>query len=549
MQSIPIEKLEFGFPDARQYQSPLEIQRFKTTYFPDSRQIDKIKSEPVYFVIGDKGTGKTALATYFINGLDSEITGESIFLQKDDFSRFYNFTKTIPDFDPSDYGEMWKALIELLICYRLATEGQNGGEILADQAQQFINKINQLSFNAFDFTVFSAFRVLFSQMKGAARSFLDAETVDNSQFSFYLRSMQSYLTKIISELPSPKKKTFLFIDGLDVRPTEGVGSHEGHIANVTSLINAMWQLNYMGFPGALSERYRVIVLVRPDIFERLELQNVNNIWRVNTIQITYPVRFKYYRTSGLFRIADYLLYTQQPYYPKPDYAVGECWDSYLPDKFEHMPSSSRLGSRSDDSFISILRNTFNRPRDIIYYLDYWRIVAMANNDGKAAYFDPKYTRTPQFRDYFNDYLLGEIRDSLSFHTDVSDYIVFMQFFHHLGQRLPVEELPSTRRPGTTYRRRGPTFSHKDFAEAYAEYIRYLDETKIPVPEMFGRSELFLQLLYELGLVFYEAEGTDYMVWKTYADAKAEGDIRPQVRLDGNFRLHRGLSRAIFKDFF
>jgi len=545
---IPIERLKFGFPDARQYQSPLEIERFKTIYFPDSQQINKLKSEPVYFVIGDKGTGKTALATYFINGLDDDTVGQSIFLQKEDFSRFYNFTKTIPDFDPSDFGEMWRALVALLICFQLIKKSMENGQPIPPEQRDFIDKLNRLSFNAFDFTVFSAFKVLFSQMKGAARVFLDQEVVDLSQFSFYLRSMQTYLLRILSVLTAPPKKTFLFIDGLDVRPTEGVGSHEGHIANVTNLINAMWQLNYKGFPGEMSAWFRVIVLVRPDIFERLELQNVNNIWRVNTIQISYQVRFKYYTSSLLFRIADYLLYTQQSFFPRKDYLVGECWSAYLPDKIEHMPSDSKVGEKKDDSFIGILRNTFNRPRDIIYYLDYWRIVAMAHNDGKAPYFDPKYTRIPQFRNYFNDYLLGEIRDSLAFYTDVSDYIVFIQFFHHLEQRLPQIETPSTRNPGITFRRRLPTFSHEDFAAAYNQYITYLEASKISIPEMFGKSERFLQLLYELGLVFYEAQGADRIIWKTYADAKAEGDFRPQVRLDGNYRLHRGLARAIYKDF-
>jgi hypothetical protein len=545
---LPIEQLKFGFPDARQYQSPLEIERFKSIYFPDSQQIDKVKSEPVYFVIGDKGTGKTALATYFINGLDAETIGQSIFLQKEDFSRFYNFVKTIPDFDPADFGEMWRALIALLICFRQIKESRDEGGPLSSREQDFIGKIDTLAFGAFDFTVFSAFKVLFSQMKSAARHFLASDITDPSQFSFYLRAMQTYLTGIMSELKAPPKKTFLFIDGLDVRPTEGVGSHEGHIANVTSLINAMWQLNYQGFPGEMSEWYRVIVLVRPDIFERLELQNVNNIWRVNTLQILYPVRFKFYRNTLLFRISDYLIYTQQTFYPRPDYKVGECWDAYLPDKQEHLPSDSKHGERADDSFISILRNTFNRPRDIIYYLDYWRIVAMGSNDGKAAYFDPKYTRVPQFRNYFNDYLLGEIRDSLAFYTDVSDYIVFIQFFHHLEHRLPHIETPSTLHPGKTFTRRIPMFSHEDFGAAYREYIAYLEATKISVPEMFGRQERFLQLLYELGLVFYEAQGANYVIWKTYADAKAEGDFRPQVRLDGNYRLHRGLARAIYKDF-
>jgi len=545
---ICIQKLQFGFPDARQYQSPDEIERFKTIYFPDSQQIEQLKRDPVYFVIGDKGTGKTALATYFVNRLDPDVIAYSIFLQKEDFSRFYNFTKSIPDFDPSDFGEMWKAIIVLLVCYNLTKDMVASGVSLPPDQQEFLSGLKTLSFNAFDLTVFSAFKVLFSQMKSAARIFLHAEVTDPSQFSFYLRSMQAFLTNILSVARPPDKSTFLFIDGLDVRPTEGVGSHADHIANVTSLVNAMWQLNYQGFPGGMSNRYRVIVLVRPDIFERLELQNVNNIWRTNTIQISYPVKFKYYRSSSLFRISDYFLYTQQDFFPRPDYIVGTCWDKYLPDKVKHFPSERNAHVHLDESFINILRNTFNRPRDIIYYLDYWRIVAMVSNDGKAPYFDPQYTSAPQFRNYFNDYLLGEIRDSLAFYTDVSDYIVFIQFFHHLERRLPQSEIASTKHPGTTFLRRYPTFSHDDYRLAYREYLDYLEKNKIGVPEMFGKPERFLQLLYELGLVFYEAQGADRQIWKTYADAKADGDFRPQVRLDGNYRLHRGLARAIYKDF-
>ena len=48
---LAIEKLRFGFPDARQYQSSQEIERFKAIYFPESQQIDKLKSEPVYPLI------------------------------------------------------------------------------------------------------------------------------------------------------------------------------------------------------------------------------------------------------------------------------------------------------------------------------------------------------------------------------------------------------------------------------------------------------------------------------------------------------------------
>ncbi len=243
---IRIADLQFSFPDARQYQSPMEVDRFKHTYFRDTKQIERLKNNPVYFVIGDKGTGKTAFATYFVNGLDPDTVGYSIFLQKEDFSRFYTFIKTIPDFDPSDFGEMWKAIIVLLISYHLTKDAIDANAAISAEQTTFIANLNLLSFNAFDLTVFSAFKVLFSQMKSAARAFLGAEITDPSQFSFYLRSMQAYLSNILSASKLPEKRTFLFIDGLDVRPTEGVGSHEDHIANVTGLVSAMWQLNYQG---------------------------------------------------------------------------------------------------------------------------------------------------------------------------------------------------------------------------------------------------------------------------------------------------------------
>jgi hypothetical protein len=499
-------------------------------------------------VLGDKGTGKTALATYFINGLDPDTVGQSVFLQKNDFSRFYSFTRTIPDFDPSDFGEMWKAIIQLLICHKSIAQAKTDGLGLTSEQIKFMESVDGLSFGSFDFSVFSAFKIIFSQMKASAKIFLKTEISDLSQFSFYIRSLQTFLTALLSGIPLPNKKTFLFIDGLDVRPTEGTGSHKDHIANVTNLINAMWQLNYKEFPGEMAEWYRVIVLVRPDIFEKLELQNVNNILRMNTIQISFHTRFLPYRQSRLFQIADSLLYTQQSFFPENGYTVGRCWDAYLPDTVTHTPSDPQKPQKKDESFIALIRNTFNRPRDIIYYLDYWRIVALSKNDGKSAYFDPKYTKLPSFRNYFNDYLLGEIRDSLALYTDVSDYIVFIQFFHHLEKRLPRYETPSTKRPGTTFKRRVPTFSHTDYAAAYVQFKSFLAETNVEMPEMFGKPELFLQLLFELGLVFYEAQGSDRMFWKTYEEAKAEGDLRPQVRLDGKYRLHRGLAKAIYKDF-
>ena len=545
---VPVKDLDFGFADAREYQTDKQVERFKTIYFPDTTQINQLKNEPAYFVIGDKGTGKTALATYFINGMDPDVTGVSVFLQKEDFTRFYGFASQQKEFDPSDFGEMWKTVFSLLICFRSVRDVKNNGVDIPDNVSIFFDALQKLSFNSFDMTVFSAFKILFSQIRATSKAFLNSDYLDPSHFSFYLRAMQSYLLNIFEETPLSDRRTFIFVDGLDVRPSEGTGSHEEHIVNVTGLINAMYQMNHDGLTSKRGRVFRVVVLVRPDIFEKLELQNVNNIWRTNTIQISYEVRFRTYKESKLFKLSDNILYTQQDFFPRPDYRTGECWDKYLPDEFIRIPSVATQEEKKEDSFIGILRNTFNRPRDIIYYLNYWKLISVSRKEGNSAYFDPEYTRDYKFRDYFNDYLLGEIRDSLAFYTDVSNYIVFLQFFHHLEPRLPKEKRESTRRLGDVYEVRRPYFSNTEYIETHREYKEYLLTNGITVPTTFEKPELFLQLLYELGLVMFRAPGATKVIWKTYAHAKAAGDFRPQVKLNGEYRLHGGLARAIYKDF-
>jgi hypothetical protein len=537
---IPISELDFGLPDARGYQTEKQWERFKALYFEDRAQIEKLKTEPVYFIVGDKGTGKTALATYFINGMDDDVSGLSVFLEKADFTRFYSFSSQQEGFDSSDFGEMWKAVFSLLICYETTNNAIASGAALPEIVRAFFDNLQSLSFNSFDLTVFSAYKILFSQIKATSKAFLNADYIDDKQFSFYLRAMQNYFEKVYVEVPSNDRRSFVFVDGLDVRPAEGTGTHADHIANVTGLINAMHQMNHDGMLSKKSSICRVIVLVRPDIFEKLELQNVNNIWRTNTIQITYEVRFGYYRDSSLFRLSDYLIYTQQKFFPRSDYKVGECWDSYLPDKWVHLPSKEGRPEKTEDAFIGMLRNTFNRPRDIIYYLKYWKVIALSRNDAKSSYFDPKYTKEFKFRDYFNDYLLGEIRDS--------NYIVFVQFFHHLESRLPKYTRASTKRPGTFFDIRQPEFTSVDYIDAHREFRDYVESNGFGMPSSFEKPELFLQLLYELGLVFFKATGANTIIWKTYADAKASGDFRPQVKLNGEYRLHRGLAKAIYKDF-
>ena len=61
-----VKKLVFGFNDAENYRRRENRQLFNDIFVKDNN-LDKLLALNTYFLIGEKGTGKTAYAVYLAN--------------------------------------------------------------------------------------------------------------------------------------------------------------------------------------------------------------------------------------------------------------------------------------------------------------------------------------------------------------------------------------------------------------------------------------------------------------------------------------------------
>lgn len=66
------------------------------------------------FLIGEKGTGKTAYATFLSNGEYKNHKGVLKFINATDYEKFYELKKN-GKIDISGYSDIWKAILLLIL--------------------------------------------------------------------------------------------------------------------------------------------------------------------------------------------------------------------------------------------------------------------------------------------------------------------------------------------------------------------------------------------------------------------------------------------------
>lgn len=340
MKYLPARELTFGFADAKGYQQGASRELFSRLY-SRSDDVDRLHGSSCYFIIGDKGSGKTALATYFINGLHSKATALSLFVTKEAFNKFLDF-RARENVPATDYGDIWKAII-LLVLFRWRSQHSVSADQALDQSCIRLNEIiDRLTYGVFDLSVESAFDLICEQRAEFFQE-LNSSILSPAvapRFSVYLRVVRTRLLEALTKFPAVDTSYYCFIDGLDVRPTniasEPAITHDEHTRNVTGLVSATWTLNTEDLKPHFGTSVRAIALIRPDIFERMEFQNINNIFRENAVLTDHDVNFRSYRSSSIFTFADHLLYCQPEFFDKEqDYKAGLTWDKYLPDKMAH----------------------------------------------------------------------------------------------------------------------------------------------------------------------------------------------------------------------
>jgi len=520
-----IRDFDLGFADAENYRRRENKELFNKIFLR-TEDLDLLLNPSVSFLIGEKGTGKTAYAVYLSNNDYKNTLSWIRFIRETDYRSFVTL-KQEKDLRLSDYVEVWKVILYLLMA-KLISDKLKMNKLLArvGRLRAVLKAIDAYYQHAFAPEIASAFNFVkdsslavklvstYGGLEGVSR---DKVSFSEIRFQVNLMYLQRAFEAALKSLRLDKN-FLLFIDGIDIRP-EAI-SYPDYLDCVKGLANAVWSINNDFFASIKDSpgRMRVILLARPDIFDSIGLQNRNTKLRDNSVLLDWRTTYAAYRSSAIFRVADKLLSSQQ----HVPLAPGVTWDFYFPFT---TPTPPQVRDRSSDpSFISFLRVSYYRPRDILVMLRFLKDHVVSQGRGNEYIFRRRDFFHPDVKRAYSDYLLAEIRDQLSFYHSQEDYETFLRFFDFLGRKRD--------------------FTYEEFLGAFDELFDLLEQSGQDKPEFFESPDAFLQFLYDLNvLCYFEFSGTQSFMRWCFRE-RCVSNPSPKVRPGGIYRLHPGIVRAL-----
>ncbi|HTD98463.1 MAG TPA: hypothetical protein VK668_04230 [Mucilaginibacter sp.] len=518
-----INDLDFGFNDAVNYKKP-EYKPILDRFFFRTEEYQNLFKASTYFLIGEKGTGKTAYATYITNNKAYNTIGFINNVGETDYEKFIKLKKD-NQLQLSEYTNVWKVLIYLIIAHRIK-HAESEKSLFKSTAQfdalqlaideYYLNAFSPEIVNALNFvekTKFSA-EIIHKYFKALGENIKEG-SFTHSKFQTNLLYIQNHFEKAILSLNLANNYIF-FIDGIDIRPNSV--SYEDYIECIKGLANATWAVNNEIFPNVKSTgKLKVVLLIRPDIFANLGLQNQNNKIKDNAVLLDWRTNYTDFESSKIFTLSDRFLMAQQD----KNYSIGSCWDYYFP---YTLATYNKKLQKQDSSFIQFLRYSLYRPRDIVTMLDFVKAVHIRNPKNNLNQFTKNDFDNGEFQTNYSDYLMGEIKDYLSFYYSETDYESFRKCFDFLEGK--------------------SNFDYNTFLNAYQKMEEYFRNNNINEPKFFETADSFLQFLFDLNVICYIEiiKGKPYIHWcfkeRNYAN------LSPKVKTGCRYEIHYGLLKSL-----
>ena len=287
------------------------------------------------------------------------------FIRETDYQTFVSMKKE-KHLQLSDYSNIWKVIILLLVSQDIEKKEIDSSKFSKNARLQAIKSaVDEYYSKAFSPEIVSALSLvkntnvaieLFAKHIKLGTGDDETITKHESNFQVSLMYLQRQFERALSKLKLKLNK-ILFIDGVDIRP--GGIQYSDYLECVKGLADAVWSLNNDFFANIKDSlgRVKVVLLLRPDIFNSLGLQNSVNKLKDNSVLLDWRTTYPEYRESAIFKLSDQLLSVQQ----ELDCNIGQAWDYYFPWR----TPTTNLDRDYDDSFITFLRISYSRPRDIV----------------------------------------------------------------------------------------------------------------------------------------------------------------------------------------
>ncbi len=518
----PIGNLELGFRDAENYKRR-ENKEMLNRLFVHTRALEEVLDTGRYFLVGEKGTGKTAYSLYLTNNNYHEVAASLKFIRETEYQKFLELKRS-QNLVLSDYTNIWKTIICILLAEEISAKE---GKVFWSAFTRFGNlkaAIDEYYAHAFTPEIINAIQVVeesakaagilakYAKLSGEAK---ESISFSETRFQTNLLYIQRHLEDALRSLKLPKHH-LLFIDGIDIRPSDI--PYPEYLECVKGLANAVWSLNNDVFANIKDSkgRLRVMLLIRPDIFDSLGLQNMNSKMRDNSVILDWGTTYKEHRRSNLFVVTDRLLASQQ----EVKLPQGAAWDHYFPFDASNVHETMQVPT----SFITMLRRSLYRPRDILSMLQILRENFISEGKNENQVFTEADFLSPAFTRKYSDYLLGEVKDHISFYYASGDYELLLKFFQFLNGR--------------------SRFTYSEYLVAYSAYEDFISRGAFQKPRFCGSPDEFLQFLYELNVISYILDTDDGPFFGFCFRERTPSYLSPKVRSHARYDVHYGLMKAL-----
>lgn len=480
--------------------------------------IDEIKKPDKYFLIGEKGSGKTAYSVYMSQSHAEDYFAFISLVENTVYQKFLNM-KAQKALELSSYKDIWINIIYLVLAEKIRKEWGEESLFSSLKYKQLTKAISTFYSDAFKPELINAMEFvdkasnsINTMIKQGLFSGGTNSSAESSQ-KYVEQSYQISLLKIRDGFEKAfdsveiKKPVILFIDGIDARPREI--DNEQYFECLTGLVNAVLEMNY----SLLREKnIKIMLLIRPDIMYKMPIHNMNQKLRGNSVLLDWVTSYRNYISSKLFKIADGYFSKQQ----ETKYRLAECWNHYFPYEISY-PRAER---KPDNPFIEFLRYSLYKPRDILTMLNEM-VEATSGEQFSHADFE-------QMINNYSIYLKSELKDYMLIYMDDVQYGNFILFFDYFaGCRI---------------------FTEEQFQEKHLEYVEYLHKLGKEVPPFMQSANEALQLLYDSNIICYRTEEVDAegkrrmkMFW-SYKE-RNYANMQPEVRRGGEYSFHMAYAKA------
>lgn len=420
--------IEFPFDEAENYLQSANKEKMNK-FFYKGDVYEKLKYDTTYYLVGDKGSGKTAYSAYFCNNqIEGHIKSKFYQISVDDYNKIIQM-KADGKLDYTHYVTLWKAIILIKICSSLDPNeisifGKKGYKKITEILKKYkFTKFTLDSFSPVSFMDSSEFQQDIGvdfEKSGVAPKVKQTKRAANQvtvQKNVYNDNWVAFVNEITDEISKLRLTNthYLFIDGIDSRPSDI--DFESYSACVYPLIRAVYEVNTTIFSKIRDRnkgRLQIILLTRLDIFLQAGLSNPGSKLQDNCAYIDWNTSENNYEKSKIYNVVNNMLSQQDK---------NLNWKSFFDFKINR-------GRNSFDSFIYFLRLTTGKPRDFVRAM---RII-QEQCDRQNCSPTPSIIEGDEFQKAYSMYFVDKIRTALSFTYKKEEVDALFDFLRTIGKR-------------------------------------------------------------------------------------------------------------------